>query len=466
MPAITVENVSKKFSRSLKHAMWYGLQDIVRATLIPRRFRSPGWSQRIMEVHNHSLVANKASPDPAISIVQRPVDSPINPSCMPLRKEEFWALKNVSFEIQPGECVGIIGANGAGKSTMFSIISGIYGPTEGRIEVQGRLQALIALGAGFHPLLSGRENVYINGAILGLSAKEVEEKLESIIDFAGIGSFIDAPIRSYSSGMLVRLGFSIAIHVDPDVLLIDEVLAVGDAAFQRKCTNYSLKLINSGKTILMVSHNPLFISNMCKEVIWLSKGRMISRGPASEVLRAYNEAMLDKELHSPGEGFPLVIRNVSWMDLDRKPITKLEGNGWAYLLIEFESITVVDMARLIVHVNQAYTLERVIDFSMYNDGTSLTFRKGSSLILLKMNVGCFKENTFYICGVNLRDWLCLGKVAETYITKLFAGSATEPDMDQYYDLYADDGNNTHARSAIYEWTAEGAAQLNLPEQID
>jgi ABC-type polysaccharide/polyol phosphate transport system ATPase subunit len=430
--------------------MWYGLQDIARATLIPRGFRSGHFNARMQDAVDSSLTHHF-------------VDSSKAP---PLRKREFWALRNISFKIEKGECIGIIGANGAGKSTLFSIISGIYGPTEGSVEIQGRLQALIALGAGFHPLLSGRENVYINAAILGLSSREIDNKLEKIIDFAGIGDFIDAPIRSYSSGMLVRLGFSIAIHVDPDVLLIDEVLAVGDAAFQRKCTEYSRRLVNSGKTIMMVSHNPLFVRSMCTEVIWLSKGRIMSRGPSSEVLHAYNKAMLDKERQEPGEGFPVVIRKVYWTDLNRQPLEQLPENGALYLVVEIESIAPADMARMIVHFNQADTLERIIDFSMYHDGFSVSLSKGLGRVLLKINVNGFAKDTAYVCGVNLRDWLCAGKVAETHITKPFTGAAAAPDMNPYYDRHVADGNDKHARSAAYEWKVEGAVQLNPPERTD
>jgi lipopolysaccharide transport system ATP-binding protein len=201
--------------------------------------------------------------------------------------EEFWALRDVSFTIEGGQTVGIVGPNGAGKSTVLKLISRIIEPTSGEIEVNGRLGALLELGAGFHPDLSGRENVYLNGSILGLSRSEIDRRLDDIIAFAELERFIDMPVRHYSSGMYVRLGFSVAVHTDPEILLIDEVLAVGDAAFQRKCLEKIDELRRQGVTILFISHSADTVRNLCSRAIWLDEGHLVADGSAESVVAHY-----------------------------------------------------------------------------------------------------------------------------------------------------------------------------------
>ena len=204
-------------------------------------------------------------------------------------REEFWALRDVSFTIEGGETVGIIGPNGAGKSTVLKLISRIIEPTAGEVEVNGRLGALLELGAGFHPDLSGRENVYLNGSILGLKRSEINRRLGKIIAFAELERFIDMPVRHYSSGMYVRLGFSVAVHTDPEILLIDEVLAVGDAAFQRKCLDKIDELRRQGVTILFISHSADTVRNLCSRAIWLDEGHLVADGSAESVVARYSD---------------------------------------------------------------------------------------------------------------------------------------------------------------------------------
>jgi len=199
-------------------------------------------------------------------------------------REHFWALRDVSFEIYPGETVGLVGTNGSGKSTILKLISRIIDPTKGRITVTGRLSALLELGAGFHPDLTGRENIFLNGSILGLGRAEMQKKLSNIIEFADIGDFIDVPTRNLSSGMQMRLGFSVAVHVDPKVILVDEVLAVGDYSFQLKCLDRIHQMQREGVTILFVSHDFSAVQDLCSRVIWLDEARVRADGPASEVL--------------------------------------------------------------------------------------------------------------------------------------------------------------------------------------
>lgn len=201
--------------------------------------------------------------------------------------EEFWALRDVNFSIYAGEAVGIIGENGSGKSTSLKLISRILEPTTGSVSVRGKVSALLELGTGFHPELTGRENVYLNGSLLGLSRKEMASRYDAIVDFSEIGEFIDTPIKHYSSGMVMRLGFAVAINVDPDILLTDEVLAVGDEAFQRKCLDHISLLRRRGVTIVFVSHALDAVRTLCSRAIWLDHGRMITDGPAGEVVDRY-----------------------------------------------------------------------------------------------------------------------------------------------------------------------------------
>ncbi len=201
--------------------------------------------------------------------------------------DEFWALKGISFSIQKGEAVGIIGRNGAGKSTIFKLISGVITPERGEIRVRGKISPLIELEAGLHPELSGLENIYLNGAIYGMSKDKVEEKLESIIKFSGLGQFIYSPIRTYSSGMHARLGFSLAVNVSADILLIDEVLAVGDAEFRERCFDKIKQMKRNGITIVYVSHNLKSVEDICDRAIWLDKGEIKIEGKPQHVKEEY-----------------------------------------------------------------------------------------------------------------------------------------------------------------------------------
>jgi len=199
----------------------------------------------------------------------------------------FWSLKNVSFRLQPGELVAVIGANGAGKSTLLKILARITSPTEGHARIRGRLSSLLEVGTGFHPELTGRENVYVNGAILGMQEKEINQKFDEIVAFSEVGEFIDTPVKRYSSGMRTRLAFSVAAHLEPDVLLLDEVLSVGDASFQQKCSDKMNELAGHGRTVLIVSHRFSTITTMCPRSLWIHQGRLKKDGPTQEVLAAY-----------------------------------------------------------------------------------------------------------------------------------------------------------------------------------
>ena len=202
-------------------------------------------------------------------------------------KEILWALRDVSFSVRQGEVLGIIGRNGAGKSTLLKILSKITYPTSGRVRARGRVTALLEVGAGFHEELTGRENIFLNGSIMGMKKKEVENKLEAIVEFSGVARFIDTPIKRYSSGMRSRLGFAVAAHLDPDVLIVDEVLAVGDAAFQKKCISAMQDMRGGGRTVLFVSHNMAAVENLCSRCMWIAQGRVQLDGRVHEVIEAY-----------------------------------------------------------------------------------------------------------------------------------------------------------------------------------
>lgn len=235
--------------------------------------------------------------------------------------EEFWALKDVSFEIKQGERVGIIGRNGAGKSTLLKVLSRIVAPTKGRITMDGRVASLLEVGTGFHPELSGRENVFLNGSILGMSKSEIQKKFDEIVAFSEVENFLDTPVKRYSSGMYVRLAFAVAAHLEPEILIVDEVLAVGDAEFQKKCIGKMKDVSGEGRTVLFVSHNMAAIQNLCDRGIYLKQGQVQTTGPVDAVLSEYLKASMHNQQ----------------IDLaDRKD---RGGNG----AIRFESVALTDM---------------------------------------------------------------------------------------------------------------------------
>lgn len=203
----------------------------------------------------------------------------------------MWALKDIDLSVRRGEAVGLVGPNGAGKTTLLKIISGVTKPTQGRLEINGRVAAMIELGAGFHPDLSGKENIYLNAAILGLSRSEISRKFDGIVSFSGLEDFIDVPVKRYSSGMYVRLAFAVAANVEPDILLIDEVLAVGDAAFRWRCTKRIESLRKGGATIVLVSHNPYLVQSICDKAVFISSGRIRSTGDPVKVLNSYEASI-------------------------------------------------------------------------------------------------------------------------------------------------------------------------------
>jgi len=262
-------------------------------------------------------------------------------------REELWALKEVSFAVERGKTLGIIGPNGSGKSTVLKLITRILEPTSGHIVVQGRVSALIELGTGFHPDLTGRENVYLNGSLLGFNRKEMRAKFDRIVEFSELEKFIDVPIKHYSSGMHMRLGFAVAIHVDPDVLLVDEILAVGDQAFQNKCLSKISELRSQGVTILFVSHDLEAVQDLCNRALWLEDGNIQQVGQADRVIASYVAAVeeqLEAKLeHQNIDGMPstrsgmLRICDVKMVDAEGKPRWTFRSGESVRIQIAYES---------------------------------------------------------------------------------------------------------------------------------
>lgn len=276
---LKVENLHKKFTMNLRRSMAHGVIDITKATL---------------GINRHSEK---------------------------LRSGEFWALEDINFHLNRGEILGVIGVNGAGKSTLLRVLNGILPPDAGRVEIHGGIGGLIALGAGFHPLLTGRENIFLNGTILGMSKKEIHKNLESIIDFADIGTFIDAPISTYSSGMYARIAFSIAIHCVPDILLIDEVLSVGDFSFQNKCLRKISELRKSARGVIFVGHNMDMIETICDRAILLHQRKVEIQGEPLEVIARYRSISREIELASDKREFEKMFGEKDVSGLTTKWVT-------------------------------------------------------------------------------------------------------------------------------------------------
>jgi len=275
---VKVEGVSKKYCKDFKQSLWYGVQDIT--------------SEMLGRTVNHNE----------------------------LRKDEFWAVKDISFELKRGECLGLMGRNGAGKSTLLKILNGLIKPDQGSVTMKGRVNALIQLGAGFNPILSGRENIYVNGRVLGFTNKEIDEKFDDIVAFAEMDEFLDMPVQNYSSGMKVRLGFAVAAQLEPDVLILDEVLAVGDVGFRVKCFNKLFEFMESAAVIL-VAHIPQIISRLSTNIMVVEKGKQIFLGKeVGKGIDVYNDLFVQ---HSANR---------------TKDFTKIIGSNKAEILnIHFES---------------------------------------------------------------------------------------------------------------------------------
>jgi lipopolysaccharide transport system ATP-binding protein len=306
-------------------------------------------------------------------------------------RQEFWAVRDVSFEVKRGETLGIIGHNGAGKSTILKLLSNITTPSSGEIVINGRLSALIEVGSGFHPELTGRENIYLSGSILGMRRREIAAKLDSIVEFAGVSQFIDTPVKRYSSGMYVRLGFAIAAHLDPDILLLDEVLAVGDAAFQNKCFQRIEELRSKGTTIVFISHDMGAVERLCKRSILMHKGEVLYSGPTSEVINKYipvanptypdlTNGLVFHNTAPPSSDPRVVLKRVEVLDENGQIKRELRTGDYARFKIVWESSEYIEDGSVALCI---YTLEGVqlIQYStMPLAGVDVSFHPGINSI--------------------------------------------------------------------------------------
>lgn len=287
------------------------------------------------------------------------------------KTEMIWALKDVSFEIKRGEVVGIIGRNGAGKSTLLKILSRITDPTEGYADITGRIASLLEVGTGFQPELTGRENIFLNGSILGMKHAEIIKRFDEIVAFAEVERFIDTPVKHYSSGMYLRLAFGVAAHLDPEILLVDEVLAVGDAAFQKKCLGKMSDVAREGRTVLFVSHNLGAVNQLCGSAIWLDKGCLELEGPTEQVVTSYlsSGAQFEGERHWTGADAPgtdqIRLCGVRVLDAANMPNSNLEIHRPVYIEIEY------DLLKFIPNVRVAFRL-------LSSDGTIILTSADSS----------------------------------------------------------------------------------------
>ncbi len=259
------------------------------------------------------------------------------------RYEEFWALDDVTFDVREGSTFALVGENGSGKSTMLKCLARILRPDRGSLSVEGKVSALLELGAGFHPELSGRENVFLNGSILGLSKRELARRFDDIVGFAGLERFIDMPVKNYSSGMYVRLGFSVAINVDPDVLLVDEVLAVGDEEFQRRCLERVSELRAAGKTIVVVTHSLMTVRGLCDEAVWLDHGKLREWGKADQVADAYLgqvhvELQAQQEAHPRAGVGKVRLRDLQMLDAGGRPVDQACTGDAVTFRVHYEAV--------------------------------------------------------------------------------------------------------------------------------
>jgi lipopolysaccharide transport system ATP-binding protein len=261
--------------------------------------------------------------------------------------EDFWAIQEVSFNVQPGDSIGIIGRNGAGKSTLLKILSKITPPTIGRIVTRGRIASLLEVGTGFHPELTGRENIFFNGSLLGMKRKEIQVKFDEIVDFSGTEKFLDTALKHYSSGMQLRLAFSVASLLEPEILVIDEVLAVGDAEFQRKCLGKMEEVSNSGRTILFVSHNMAAVNQLCKQAILLDKGKVISQGTSREVIDVYT-SLEDTQMQLTQQKSKIHEKiSISDLKLIQADLSALQDILFSFTLESEEENTISGLALLV-----------------------------------------------------------------------------------------------------------------------
>lgn len=322
----------------------------------------------------YSIGHKKANGDGIRHALERAVRHPLAwmKSDMRQKSDDFWALRGVSLEIRPGEVVGIIGRNGAGKSTMLKLLSRITVPTEGRIRINGRIGSLLEVGTGFHQELTGRENIFLNGAILGMSRAEVRRKFDEIVAFGEVEEFLDTPVKRYSSGMYVRLAFAVAAHLEPEILIVDEVLAVGDGAFQKKCLNKMDSFANSGRTVLFVSHSMEAVRDLCRRGIWMKDGQVHQDGPVEETIAAYFDEMSgERPFFCENQDYGLTIHGVVLKDTSGEKCSEFRPGDDLIVEIDYEAQECLERPYLILSVQgksgTCFTANMLLDGNRPNE---------------------------------------------------------------------------------------------------
>jgi len=355
---IKVDKVSKKFCKNLKRSLWYGIQDI-----------------------SAGMLGGKDKEK--------------------LRKDEFWAIRDVSFEVRRGECLGLIGHNGAGKSTLLKMLNGLIRPDEGSIEMHGKVGALIELGAGFNAVLTGRENIFNNGAVLGFTKAEIAAKFDAIVAFSELEEFIDMPVQNYSSGMKVRLGFAIAAQMEPDILLLDEILAVGDAAFRVKCFNRISELLQT-TALIFVSHSVPQITRICNTLLYLEKGKIINQGrEVAKIIGEYNHSHKNNVITNSVNTNKCRIKSISVINGEGNSFDKIESGLPFDIILELEFSNIKDIInpRIMFVVsdyefNNAFQIYEFIDSNELKSKTEITFKFNE----VYLNSGKFNLNAAVLEG--------------------------------------------------------------------
>ncbi len=360
---LKVDFLSKKFCRSLKRSLWYGLKDL--------------GSEMLGHRHENNDV---------------------------LRKNEFWAVKDMSFELKRGECLGLIGHNGAGKTTLLRMLNGLIKPDQGRIEIRGSIGALIALGAGFNPILTGRENIYVNGSVLGLSKSEIDDKIEEVIEFSEMSASIDSPVQNYSSGMTVRLGFATAVLlIQPDILFLDEVLAVGDIGFSIKCLNVVQKLIQKS-AVVFVSHNMQLVSMFCTRVIVMGEGMSLFSSQKVEESIDFYYSLFDQGVLVLGSGGAEMLKYSLFVNdrLIDPQAERLRAGDSIDIYLEFRILDADVIAELLISINEISTKTVICYPLIENDFGVHEFSQGQYDV--KVPLGALDLNAGkYSFGILLRD---------------------------------------------------------------
>ena len=370
---LSVNNVSKKFCRNFKRSLLYGVQDI---------------SAELTGIRGN---VNKT-----------------------LRPQEFWALQDVSFELCKGESIALVGRNGSGKSTLLRLVSGLIKPDAGSIVVKGQVAPLIALGAGFNPILTGRENIYANMSVLGLTRQQIDERFDDVVAFSEIDTAIDAPVQSYSSGMAARLGFACAVYTEPDILVIDEVLAVGDVQFRTKCSRRLGELREKGVSFILVSHNPNSVRSLCESAVYLKGGIVQSVGETSEVIMNYESDALSLDskkvtgqMHRPPktqeESLGVDITSISFKDADGDTLRSIRSGEYASLCVGCFAHRPIDDVRLAVSIEgKASEGDRILSLSSTLDESWMKLSPGENLIEMKMPLVCLPPGP-YAMNVVVRE---------------------------------------------------------------